>query len=127
MAFTHQVQTTITDGALRISSTGTVAPTAQSSVDETIADATTDGQIVVAVEFTGLTSFFLYSDQDMTVKTNSSTVPTDTIALKAGKPIVWLTGMANTPISADVTSLFVTNASGSSATLKMLAGWDASP
>lgn len=56
----------------------------------------------------------LLADQNMTVKTNSSSAPDDTITLAAGVPFILFDGFApaNTPadyFSADITKLYVTN------------------
>lgn len=125
MAFTHQVQTVISDGTQRISSTGSVSPTGASQLDETISNGASDLLVAFTAESTNLKSFHLWSDQDLTIKTNSSSSPQETFNLKANKPVVWLENMANTPIAGDVTALYVSNASGSDASLKALAGWDA--
>lgn len=127
MPITHQVQQTITDGALRISSLAEVTVTASSIVDETIPTPSTDLELSVNITSTSLKSFALWSDQDLTVKTNSSGSPDETFALKANKPTIWLDGMSDVPIAGDVTALYVTNASGTAASLKVLAGWDATP
>lgn len=124
---THTVQTIVTDGAVRINTSASVTPSASTNLEETIADAASDLLVALTIESTSLTSFIMTADQDLTVKTNSSGAPQETFALKANKPVVWLTGMANTPIAGDVTALYVSNSSGSSATLKVLAGWDATP
>jgi len=124
MALSHQVQFSISDGALRINAAATVNPTASSSVDETVATGATNELITVAVESTALKMFVLSSDQDVTIKTNSSGSPQETFTMKANKPLVWMDGSPSaSPIAGDVTALYVTNASGSTANIKMLAGW----
>lgn len=63
-----------------------------------------------AVDVSDLLLWVIMSDQDLTIKTNSSSVPDDTITVKAGVPIIWdsESGAAN-PLTADVTDLFITN------------------
>jgi len=53
---------------------------------------------------------------DLTVKTNSTTTPGNTINLKAGKAFTWENdvGLAQ-PFTADVTVLYLTNASATTA------------
>lgn len=127
MAITHQLQTVISDGALRISATSLETVEAATQLDVTVANAVTDGQHAFMVERTGMKSFFVSSDQDVTIKTNNSGAPIDTLTVKANKPIVWMDGIGIAPITADITSLFITNASGSAASIKILAGWDPTP
>lgn len=127
MAITHTVQTVVTDGAVRINTSKSVTPTAGTSLDESIPDSSTDLEVAVSIDTGSLKSFILSSDQDITIRTNSAGAPQEVLLPKAGKPIVWLEGMANVPISGDITAFFITNSSGSAANVKLLAGWDATP
>lgn len=88
--------------------------------DETIADSTTDAQIDFEVDISELRAFGMVASVAMTVKTNSAGSPQETFTLAAGKPVFWVVG--ETAIFAgDVTSVFVTNASGDDGQLKLLA------
>lgn len=89
-------------------------------LDEAVADSETDKQIVVAIDVSEIASLFLVSDQDVTVETNSGSSPDDTISLKADRPLTWndADGYYSCPLTVDVTSLFITNASGSTANIK---------
>lgn len=69
-------------------------------------------------------SLAIKSDQDVTIYTNaaSSGSPTDTITVKAGVVREWSlasNGLAACPFTADVTSLYVTNASPAAAALQI--------
>ena len=60
----------------------------------------------------------MVSDKAITVETNSGSAPGNTFTLVANEPVVWHEngGMAvNSFLAADITSLFVTNASGAAA------------
>jgi len=97
-------------------------------VGETIAGNTTDRQISVAIDVSAVKSFFLLSDQAVTVETNSGSAPDDTITLKAGVPYVWNTDSYNSfLLTADVTALFVTNSGEQTATLQLRCIQDATP
>jgi hypothetical protein len=54
--------------------------------------------------------FYALSDQDLTLKTNSSGSPQDTITLHANKPFVWYknSGITN-PFAGNVTTTYWTN------------------
>lgn len=91
--------------------------------EKSIPNGATDQLISVAVEESTLVSFHLHADQALTVKTNDSVTPQETISLDGIDAESWVTGEGTKPISGDVTALYVTNASGSDATLKLLAGW----
>ncbi|HEY1603854.1 MAG TPA: hypothetical protein VGG64_29905 [Pirellulales bacterium] len=84
--------------------------------DLAVADGTTNHQAVLAFAVATLVSIWLTTDQDLTIKTNSSGSPTNTIALKANVPYHWATdSYQSNLLTADVTSLFITNGSGEDA------------
>jgi len=64
------------------------------------------------------------SDQAVTIYTNSPSggTPQDTIAIAAGQNLVWTSatdGSAKCPFSNDVTTIYITNAAGSPANVKI--------
>lgn len=87
--------------------------------DETIANAVTDGPILVNIDVSQVKSIVLLSDKNVTLETNNAGTPVDTIVLKANVPYIWHTDSYDTlKLTADVTTIFVTNASGSSARIQ---------
>lgn len=101
---------------------------AYASFKETIADGQTDKQVTLAVDVSATKMFYIVSDQDITLETNSGSTPDDTISLKAGKPYVFVDADYNSfLLGTDVTALFFTNASGSSATVECHVITDATP
>lgn len=80
-----------------------------------------DLEIAIAFTLAELKSILLYASKALTIKTNSSSTPDDTIDLPAGKPWAWQAGGpaegANTGqlLTADVTAFFVTNPGSTSA------------
>jgi hypothetical protein len=95
---------------------------------ESVADSETDYEIVVALDVSAIQAIIITSDQDVTLETNSGAAPDDTIALTANNPYVWYTGSYYTNLlTTDITSIFITNASGSTATIDVLALVDATP
>jgi hypothetical protein len=92
-------------------------------MDEEILNGETNFQIDVRIESTNLRFFCLYSDRDVTIKTNSTGSPQETWALKANRPIIWATNLfGGFPIAGDVTALFITNVSGATASVKLIVG-----
>jgi hypothetical protein len=89
------------------------------NVTLTIPANTTNQAIVIAITQTDLLSVCLYANgAALTVKTNSSGSPQDTIALVSGQCLVWTLqtdGIGKIPFSANVTEFFVTNATSGSA------------
>jgi len=95
---------------------------------ETVATAETDYEINFDLDVSACKSFYLESDQNVTFETNSGSAADDTIALLANKPYVWHTDAYDSfLLGTDVTSVFITNASGSTATIYCVALFDVTP
>lgn len=120
MSVTHRIQFRFQKGNDVIDKTVVSASGAENNLDEAIPDATTDGLVAWACDLTQMKSIYMVSDQDLSIDTNSAHPGTDEFELKANEPLVWTEncGLAN-PFSADVTALYVTNSSGSTANLKI--------
>lgn len=100
----------------------------QNIVGEMIADGQTNKQLSFTLDVSAVKSFFMVSDQDVTFETNDGSSPDDTIALKAGVPYDWNTDSYDAfLLGTDVTAIFITNASGETATLEIRAVQDPSP
>jgi hypothetical protein len=92
------------------------------------ASSTTEIDVVFPFD---VTVFVLKTDKAVTVKTNSSSVPDDTIALLAGGSKLFGTNGTQTigtnPLTTDVTKLYVVNAGTDIANVEMRAGYDPTP
>lgn len=66
---------------------------------------------IVDIAIAKVQGIFIGCDQDITVKTNSSGAPDETIVLKAGVPFEWLTGKSAHPnlFGTNLTALYVTS------------------
>jgi hypothetical protein len=97
----------------------------------TIANAVTDQQVIIDFKRTSATVlFYLVADVVLTVKTNSTSAPDNTWTTIANTPIVWYNGIGHAVtvfIAADVTKLYITNASGGSATVSIRLLKDSTP
>jgi hypothetical protein len=79
------------------------------AINEDIVANQTDHEIDAAIPVAPkLQAFLLYCDQNVTVKTNNSGAPTDTINLSAGVPFFWI-GSGSVPLAGAITKFFVTN------------------
>jgi hypothetical protein len=98
---------------------------------EVIADGATDQQVEIAFPvLSGLQLQYILSSQNLTLYVNDTSggAPNATIALKAGEAhIVTNGGYFANPITADVTVMYASNASGGNATLDIIALYDATP
>jgi hypothetical protein len=95
---------------------------------EPVATAETDFEIGFELDVSACKSFYLNSDQDVTFETNNGAAPVDTIALLADIPYIWhVNSYDSFLLGTDVTAIFITNASGSTASIDCVALYDASP
>jgi hypothetical protein len=129
MAFTHKIGQTYSSDAGTVSSvTRTYTCDAEHNFDGVIATGAVNAEIDVAVTKAAIKTMMLSSTQAVTVKTNSSSSPQETINLTAGQLLMWtVDDTAACPFSADVTKMYVTNASGKDATFKFRALVDSTP
>ena len=87
------------------------------AISEQIAIAN-DVLVALSVDVSQVKGVYILSDQDVTLETNSSSSPTNTLALKANIPYVWYTNKYDVlKFTSDITALYVTNASASAANL----------
>jgi hypothetical protein len=96
---------------------------------ETVSTGETDYEINFDLDVSACKSFYLVSDQAVTFETNSGSAADDTIALRANEPYVWhVNSYDSFLLGTDITtSVFITNASGSTATIYCVALFDATP
>jgi len=127
---THTITLTI-DGSgvnrsLVISNTGTGVALIDG---ETVADSETDFQINFDLDVSAVKSFYLVSDQTITLETNAvDAAGGNTLALIANEPYIWHdTSLDSFKLTADVTTTYWTNASGAAATIYCVALFDATP
>lgn len=131
MAFTHKVGVTYTTNAgTTKSTTATYTGDSEVNADVAIASSQTNYEIDLAWKYATIKSCVLYCDTALTVKTNSSGSPTDTISLAAGVQKIYTNdgkaGTGTNLFTADVTKLYVTNSStASNLTIRVL--YDGTP
>jgi hypothetical protein len=107
--------------------------------DEVVVEATNisvaNGQTDKAVSFGGVdvsqvVAVWMHSDQAVTIETNSTNATGgNTISLAANVPLQWCTGAPfSNPLTQDITStVYITNASGSTATVNLRVVQDGTP
>lgn len=100
----------------------------ETNLDIAVPDSSTDLLVAFVADVSQMKSLFLLSDKDVTIETNSGSAADDTIDLKANVPVMWVDGgtLAN-PLTTDVTALYITNASGSAATVNLRMLIDSTP
>lgn len=118
--YTHvQDVTYIADGATIVNTTFTYSGDSETGIQETITGSTTNKEFYLPFTVAQIQSLVMWSNQALTIKTNSSGSPQDTINLVANKQLIWDTDSppANIPFAGDVTAIFVTNAGMNTAQL----------
>ena len=131
MSFTHTLTRAYRDtSGNSITFAENVVNNTENNFEDSFADSTTNGEIDWVQVRSKLKSLCFSCDRAVTLKTNSTSAPDDTITLVAGQAIVWSLAsdlLARCPISADVTKIYITNASGASCTFKIRALADTTP
>jgi len=130
MSYTHGLRTTWTDGAATLGAN--VEQTNEGQITHNVTLAASASLVEVTVAFTQaqLRSIFILSNLTVTMRTNSSSSPVETITIQANKPFTWqFAGYGTIPFSAaGVTRLFFSNAdSVSSASVNIRVLIDATP
>lgn len=120
MAFTHTIGRNWASGSRSIEAANGYSGDAQESLDVNVADSETDFEVAFQLDVSQIQAIYIKSDQDLILETNSGGSPVDTLALLAGKPYVWTADdLWVNLLTTDITALFLTNASGSTARFQL--------
>ena len=127
MSFTHRLTVQFQDGLSSIGSPTAITADAQIEMDLLLPAPTVSKQVNIAFPFAQLTSFYIVSDQTITLFTNSTTgAGGNTLTLTAGVPVffqVQATAPAFTvganPFTVDVTKFYLNNATAFSANVNI--------
>lgn len=122
MSFTVSTRESASANSITLEAARTFTGEQQDAISYVVPDSTTDFEIVMGIDVSKVKMIMILATGGaLTIETNDGTTPDDTLSMTDGVPRVWRNGDYNTIfLSADVTSLFVTNASGASVTLKIL-------
>lgn len=124
MTFSRTVSTT--EG--QITSSATVSGEMKTVCQVTVPAETTDMEVDVAIDISTVLGIVIHSSQAVTVETNSSSAPDDTLTLIANKAYEWEENSYDDLIlTVDVTKLYLTNAGSSAATFKIRTVTDPTP
>ncbi len=127
--FTHSVGVTYKTAAGSITNT-TDSYTADGEVNisDVVAAGVSNYSFDVTFDPANVKSMVLYSDQAVTVKTNSSSSPQETISLAAKIQRVWTTDHTEViPFSGAITKFYVSNAGTTDANFKFYCLVDLNP
>ncbi len=100
---------------------------AHTKINPTIPASTTNLLIDIAFTVAGLKSCWISSDKAVTIKTNDSTTPQETITIAAGIPLIWNANSGVNQFAGDVTAMYVSNADTGPAEMKIRILHDKTP
>ena len=124
MTFSRTVSTTEGQITSSVTATGEMKVVCQ----VTVPAETTDFELDIALDVSTILGIAIHSTKDLTVETNSSSAPDETLALKANKAYEWETNDYNTLLlETDITALYLTNAGDEDAVFKVRAITDPTP
>ena len=126
MSFTARVTKTTTEGSMSITNSNSYVVESSFRLQEAVDDAETNKQFLFAIDVSALKVFSMQTTQDMTVYTNDAGTgtPQETFTMLADQPIIFETGIDSAIFAGDVTSFYVTNASGLDGQLNIIAAID---
>jgi hypothetical protein len=128
MAFTHTITLSLASAGVAIGGTQVLTADNKSSFDIPLTASQADVAVDVAFDKDRLQSLFIKSDKDLTIETNSTSEPGDTLTIPGGEPFVWNQNMAwDNPFSADVTKFYLTNGEAAAARVQMEFLYDPTP
>lgn len=125
MPFVHRITRSYTDSSGRqLQSSEPNTGNTESNFDGQVAGSTTNHEFDFLLTASALQSCCLFCDQAITIKTNSSSMPQETITLAGGQNIIWdltFDGSGKIPFAGNVTKIFVSNAGSVAANLSIRA------
>lgn len=128
MPYEHTHTRQISLGGETINTVEIVSAEGRDGFDVIVPDSSTDFEVVRTIDISSLKSFYLMSDQDVTIQTNDGTTPDDQFVLTAGVAYQWTEdSVADLVLTQDVTSFFITNTSGAAASVRMECLLDVTP
>ena len=128
MSLSHDLTLKWSSGSRSITKIISATGGAQTSVDEDVADSETDYLIAFTCDVSQIQAIYINSTQDVLLETNSGAGSADVLSLVANEPYVWWsTSLLTNLLTEDVTALYITNASGASATISVEVLYDPTP
>ena len=127
---THLIKYSVDGSGIQLEKTITSTASGVALIDgEQVTTATTDGPVNFDLDVSACVSFFLVSDQAITIETNATDATGgNTMVLRANEPYAWHTNSKDSFLfTEDIAIMYVTNASGATATIYCVALFDPSP
>lgn len=111
-----------------ISNVVSVTTDGEYNFDVSLTSEQADKQVLIVLDQSALASICISTTVDVTIETNNSATPDDTLGVNAGEPLIWTNVSGLTcPITQDVTTVYVTNEEATAGTVKFRFLQDATP
>ena len=128
MSYSHIVRNRIATPSGEVANDRTYSASGHAAIAEAVANGETAKLINIAIDVSTVKAIVINSDQDSTIKTNSSGAPDDTLAIPADAEYSWNEDSLHAlKLTVDVTKIYVANASGATANLTIDVIQDATP
>lgn len=127
MAYTHTFRWYYTSSSGSLLDDFDATDNAETELTEEIEIAASDVEYALTIDISQVSAFVFVADQVLTIDTNETAVPQETITLAAGVPFFWFDGgygVIGDFFAGDVTKIFVSNASGVAAQLDIRVLYD---
>lgn len=122
MPFQVSTRESAQSNAISIEATRVMSGDSQLNIVQVVAASTTNQEILAAIDISLAKLVAIKSTQPITIRTNNSGSPDNTLTLAANVPMIWRDGDYNNLfLTADVAKFFITNATAVDATVQILA------
>jgi hypothetical protein len=117
----HVFTSTYTRSNEQLTKNVTITKDGEQNATIALASSSTNVAVTLTLDVSAMGSLYLLASAAMTVKTNSTGSPDNTLTLAADTPLCWYAGcgIAN-PLTTDVTVLYVTCADGGTLEIRAL-------
>ncbi len=121
MAFADTLTFSVKFGGLQVGASYDGSGGLRPDLNEVVPPSSMNLAVGWTVDVSEIDVLVLYATAAMTLKTNNSGSPADTISLAANTPIFWFTGCGlDCPLGTDVTVLYVTSSAGGTLSIRAL-------
>lgn len=120
MSITHTFTLGWARSGESISRTVAVSNDSELNADIALTASEANKLVAMAIDVSQMKGLFIDSDVDVTIETNNSGTPVDTISVTANEPVIWFaTSPLTNPLGTDVTAIYLTNGDATAGTCKI--------
>lgn len=103
-----------------ITQRSTTTADGEKNIDVALTASVANKQVNLTLTVANLKSVYIQTDVEITLKTNSSGTPDQTLTIEPGTPLIWNETMASAcPIEDNITAFYITNTEATAGTAKL--------